>query len=63
MPCGVCPGLDPGAKLRNRHTTLSLAQNRKDLGLAVSRRLHANLLVQNAEKILLINTLNFVSVS
>ena len=47
------------AKLRHRHTTLSLAQNRKYLGLTVFRLLHKNLLVQNAEKILLINPLNF----
>jgi hypothetical protein len=47
------------AKLRNRHTTLSLAQNRKYLRLTKSRLLHKNLLDQSAEKILLINPLIF----
>jgi hypothetical protein len=49
MPCS--------RQLCHRHTTLSLAQNRKDLRLAIPRQLHKNLLVQNAEKILLINPL------
>jgi len=47
------------AKLRNRDAALSLAQNRQDLGFTISRQLHANLLEQFAEKILLINPLNF----
>jgi hypothetical protein len=51
MPCS--------RQLCHRHTTLSLAQNRKDLRLAIPRQLHKNLLVQNAEKILLINPLNY----
>jgi hypothetical protein len=33
--------------------------NRKNLRFAISRRFHANLLVQNGENILLINPLNF----
>jgi hypothetical protein len=47
------------AKLCHRHTTLSLAQNRKYLRLTKSRLLHKNLLDQSAEKILLINPLIF----
>ncbi|MGP8026716.1 MAG: hypothetical protein ACLPJJ_08410 [Acidocella sp.] len=35
------------------------AQNRKDLQLTVFRQLHQNLLVHNAEKILLMRPLNF----
>jgi hypothetical protein len=45
--------------LSHRHTTLSLAQDRKYLRLTKSRLFHKNLLDQNAEKILLINPLNF----
>ena len=55
---GVAHAVFP-AKLRHCYTALSLAQNRKDLGFAKSRRFHANLLVQCAEKILLINPLSF----
>ena len=47
------------AKLRNWHAALGLAQDRKDLGLAVSRHLHLNLLMHLAEKTLLPQPLTF----
>jgi hypothetical protein len=47
------------AKLSHRHTALSLAQDRKNLGFAISGHLHLNLLVHLAEKILLPQPLTF----
>ena len=47
------------AKLRHWHTAFSLAQDRKDLGFAISGHLHLNLLVHLAEKILLPQPLTF----
>ena len=47
------------AKLGHRHTALSFAQDRKDLGFAVSRHLHLNLLMHLAEKTLLPQPLTF----
>jgi hypothetical protein len=47
------------AKLGYRHTTLGLPQDRKDLGFAVYRHLHLNLLMQLTEKIPLPQPLTF----
>jgi hypothetical protein len=47
------------AKLGHRHAAFGLAQDRKDLGFAISRHLHLNLLVYLAEKILLPQPLTF----
>ena len=47
------------AKLGHRHAALGLAQDRKDLGFAVSGHLHLNLLMHLAEKILLSQPLTF----
>jgi hypothetical protein len=46
-------------KLGHRHATLSLAQDREDLGFAVSRHLHLNFLMHLVEKILLPQPLSF----
>ena len=45
------------AKLGHQYTTFCLAQDRKDLGFAISRHLHLNLLVHLAEKTLLLQPL------
>ena len=47
------------AQLRDRHTTFALAQNCKNLGVAISRHLHQNLLRYLAKKILLPHPLSF----
>jgi hypothetical protein len=47
------------AQFRDRHTAFGLAQDRKDLGFAISRHLHQNLLRYLAEKILLPHPLSF----
>jgi hypothetical protein len=48
------------AQLRDRHTTFALAQNCKNLGVAISRHLHQILLRYLAEKILLPHPLSFL---
>ena len=45
--------------LADRHTAFGLAQDRKNLGFAISRHLHQNLLRYLAEKILLPHPLSF----
>jgi hypothetical protein len=47
------------AQFRDRHTAFGLAQDRKNLGVAISRHLHQNLLRYLAEKILLPHPLSF----
>jgi len=47
------------AQLGHRHTAFSLAQDRKDLGFAISGHLRQNLLMHLAEKILLMQPLTF----
>ena len=47
------------AQLTDRHTAFGLAQNCKNLGFAISRHLHQNLLRYLAEKILLPHPLSF----
>ena len=47
------------AQLTDRHTAFALAQNCKNLGVAISRHLHQNLLRYLAEKILLPHPLSF----
>jgi hypothetical protein len=47
------------AQFSHRNTAFGLAQDRKDLGFAVSGHLHLNLLVHLAEKILLPQPLTF----
>lgn len=44
---------------QRQHTAFGLAQDRKDLGFAISRHLHQNLLRYIAEKILLPHPLSF----
>ena len=47
------------AQIRDRHTAVGLAQDRKNLGRAISRHLQQNLLTYLAEKILLPHPLSF----
>ena len=47
------------AQLRARHTAFGLAENWKNLGFAISRHLHQNLLRYLAEKIPLQHPLSF----
>ena len=47
------------AQLRDRHTAFALAQNCKNLGVAISRHLHQILLRYLAEKILFLSAANF----
>jgi hypothetical protein len=46
------------AKLGHRHAAFRLAKDGKNLRLIKSARLHQNLLVHNAEKILLLKPVN-----
>ena len=62
----VCRKLDnikmqnrPYTEVSDRHTAFALAQNCKNLGVAISRHLHQNLLRYLAEKILLPHPLSF----
>ncbi|KKC33831.1 hypothetical protein WH91_06750, partial [Devosia psychrophila] len=46
------------AQIGHPNPTFGLAQDRQDLGFAISRHLHQNLLVHIAEKILLLNPID-----
>jgi hypothetical protein len=56
-----CRSVHPvlAAKLRHRHTAFGLAQDCKNLGVAISRHLHQNFLKYLAEKIRLPHPLSF----
>jgi hypothetical protein len=47
------------AQLGHRHTAFGLTQDRDDLGFAISRHLHLNLLMHFAEEILLPQPITF----